>query len=274
MVEAVSNRRAQRKAPSSESLVGEEAARSGLKLPGYQQVYLTLRDWIYAGTFPAGSQLPTETELCSTFGVSRVTVRKAIDLLANDGLVSRQQGRGTFVTERAADAPLTGEMDQLLKRLAALGNKTQVSQVKSEIITADDEMATDLGMERGEQCLCVSHLRHTKGEVTGSVRVYIPAHLGLSFSRADLKSGSMLVALEEKGIEIQAADQLIGATLATLDQSRVLGVPVGTPLVRLRIVAFDSAYRAVLSMTALYRADYYQHHVHLVRKPGGKQSWG
>jgi GntR family transcriptional regulator len=274
MVEALSNRRAQRKAPPPESLGVDEAGRSGLKLAGYQQVYLTLRDWIYAGSFTTGAQLPTETELCGTFGVSRVTVRKAIDLLASDGLVSRQQGRGTFVTERAADAPLTGEMDQLLKRLAALGGKTQVSHVKSEIIAADDEMATDLGLSRGDSVLCVSHLRHTKGEVTGSVRVYVPSDLGLNFSRADLKSGSMLVALEEKGVEIQAADQLIGATLATLDQSKTLGVPVGTPLVRLRIVAFDGAYRAVLSMTALYRADYYQHHVHLVRKPGGKQSWG
>jgi GntR family transcriptional regulator len=273
MVEAVTMRRVARKTVAVQRPANEDAAPAGLKLPGYQQVYLTLRDWIYAGSFPAGSQLPTETELCGTFGVSRVTVRKAIDLLAGDGLVSRQQGRGTFVTERASNAPLTGEMEQLLKRLTALGGKTQISGVKSEIIAADDEMATDLGVERGEKVLCVSHLRHTRGEVTGSVRVYIPADLGLSFGRNDLKSGSMLVALEEKGIEIQAADQLIGATLATFDQAKILGVPVGTPLVRLRIVAFDSAYRPVLSMTALYRADYYQHHVHLVRKPGGKQSW-
>jgi GntR family transcriptional regulator len=271
MAEAGSSRRAHRK--PAMAVPGEETVRGGLKLPGYQQVYLTLRDWIHAGSFPAGAQLPTETELCATFLVSRVTVRKAIDLLAGDGLVSRQQGRGTFVTERASDAPLTGEMDQLLKRLTALGGKTQVSAVKSEVIAADDEMATDLGLERGDQVLCVSHLRHTRDELTGYVRVYIPVDLGLSFSRAHLKSGSMLVALEEKGIEIQAADQLIGATLATLDQSRRLGVPVGTPLVRLRIVAFDTGYRPVLSMTALYRADYYQHHVHLVRKPGGKQSW-
>lgn len=267
------SRRSQPKSTAAAAGPGEDSGRGGLKLPGYQQVYLTLRDWIYAGSFPAGAQLPTETELCATFAVSRVTVRKAIDLLAGDGLVSRQQGRGTFVTERASDAPLTGEMEQLLKRLTALGGKTQLSNVKSEVIAADDEMATDLGLERGDKVQCVSHLRHTKGELTGSVRVYIPVDLGLSFSRNDLKSGSMLVALEEKGIEIQAADQLIGATLATFDQGKVLGVPVGTPLVRLRVVAFDAAYRPVLSMTALYRADYYQHHVHLVRKPGGKPGW-
>lgn len=84
-----------------------EALGDGTKLPRYYQVYLTVRDWIYNGNYSRGAQLPTETELCDTFGVSRITVRKAVDLLSDDKLILREQGRGTLSRARPTPAPAT-----------------------------------------------------------------------------------------------------------------------------------------------------------------------
>ena len=76
--------------------------------PRYHQVYVTLRTWVRDGTYKPGEQIPTEPQLCEVFGVSRITVRKAIDNLAKEGWLLRQQGRGTFVQisrARAAGGP-------------------------------------------------------------------------------------------------------------------------------------------------------------------------
>jgi DNA-binding GntR family transcriptional regulator len=75
------------------------------KIPRYYQVYLTLRDWIHNGNYRSGIPLPTESELCEMSGVSRITVRKAADLLATDRLVRREQSRRTFVTGNEATPP-------------------------------------------------------------------------------------------------------------------------------------------------------------------------
>src|SRR5690606_24537717 len=82
--------------------------------PRYIQVYTAIRDWIYQGAYRPGSQLPTEGELCRLFGVSRITTRKAVDMLVDERLVVRQPGRGTFVVEDLADAPVVADMEQLL----------------------------------------------------------------------------------------------------------------------------------------------------------------
>ena len=82
-----------------------EPVDNSLRSPRYIQVYAAIRDWIYQGTYKPGQRLPTEGELCELFGVSRITTRKAVDMLVDEELVVRQPGRGTFVVEDLADAP-------------------------------------------------------------------------------------------------------------------------------------------------------------------------
>jgi GntR family transcriptional regulator len=78
---------------------------------------------------------------------------------------------------------------------------------------------------------------------------------------------SVFSILEKKGIDIMSADQLIGATLADLHEATALGCAVGTPLVRNRLIVFDASYRPVEKHVATYLADFYQHRIHLVRRP-------
>lgn len=254
-----------------------ESLGDGAKLPRYYQVYLTIRDWIYNGNYSRGAQLPTETELCETFGVSRITVRKAVDLLSEDKLISREQGRGTFVTGATSTTPppLTGDMDQLLKRLDAMAKRSELKEVKFETVAADEETRIDLNLQPGAEVQRISLVRILRGRRVGHTAAYIPTDLGLEIATDELASLSVFSILESKGIDILSADQLIGATLADLNDANALGCAVGTPLVRTRLIIFDSSYRPVEKHVATYLADFYQHRIHLVRRPDdvGKFRW-
>ena len=110
-----------------------------IRSPRYIQVYAAVRDWICQGSYKPGQRLPTEGELCELFGVSRITTRKAIDMLVDEELVVRQPGRGTFVVEDLADAPVVGDMEQLLRKVERLGKNTRVAQAQVQEQDADAE---------------------------------------------------------------------------------------------------------------------------------------
>ena len=147
-----------------------------IKSPRYIQVYSTVRDWIYQGSYKPGSRLPTEEELCRLFQVSRITTRKAVDMLVDEGLVVRQPGRGTFVVEDLADAPVIGEMDQLLRKVERLGKTSRIAQAEVVEVEADPDTAKDLGLaRRARGCRRPPTSGSPTSSPIGYVVTYIPA---------------------------------------------------------------------------------------------------
>lgn len=234
--------------------------------PRYVQVYLAVRDWIYQGTYRPGSRLPTEEELGQIFRVSRITTRKAVAMLVDEGLVVRYPGRGTFVVEDLADAPVIGDMDQLLRKVERLGRTSRVAQAEVSQVEADAETQKDLDLPSGSRVQKASHLRLSNRQPVGFVVTYVPADLDIRFDLNELNESPMLTLLERKGVDIASADQVIGATLADARLASLLGTNVGAPLVHIRLVVFDARRRPVERLVAWYRADHYHHHVHLTRK--------
>jgi GntR family transcriptional regulator len=229
-------------------------------------VYSTVRDWIYQGSYKPGERLPTEEELCQMFDVSRITTRKAVDMLVDEGLVVRQPGRGTFVVEDLADAPVVGEMDQLLRKVERLGKKTVVGAAEIVEVEADAETQRDLDLLPGTRVQRASHVRLMDNQPIGYVVTFLPATLKVRFDLKELNESPMLTLLERKGVDIASLDQVISATLADARLASLLNVTVGAPLVHIRLVVFDSHRRPVERMLAWYRGDHYRHHVHLTRK--------
>ena len=246
-----------------------------LKLPIYHQIYLSIRDWILSGRIPIGAQLPTEASLCATFQVSRITIRKAVDLLQEEKLVSREQGRGTFVTEAVSTAPYTEEMGRLLGRLSRMVERTETTDLRIGETLASQEARLDLGLSAGAKVLEIFFIRVSKGSRIGATLAHVPSDLGLTFSSGEVAAKSLPSLVEAKGIALSSADQLIGATLADPQYAAQLKVAVGSPLVQIRLVANDLNYRPVIRLVANYRADFYRHHVHLVRRPdeSGQSQW-
>jgi GntR family transcriptional regulator len=237
-----------------------------VKSPRYITVYATIRDWIYQGTYKPGSQLPTEGELCQLFGVSRITTRKAVDMLVDEALVVRQPGRGTFVVEDLADAPITGDMEQLLRKVERLGKNTHILRPEIQQVVADEETRRDLDLKEGATVQRASHVRLLNREPIGYVVTYIPADLEVRFDLNELNESPMLTLLERKGVDVASCDQIIGATLADARLAALLNTSIGAALVHVRLVVFDSRRRPVERLVAWYRADHYHHHVHLTRK--------
>lgn len=237
-----------------------------LRSPRYIQVYSAIRDWILQGTYKPGQRLPTEGELCELFAVSRITTRKAVDMLVDEELVVRQPGRGTFVVEDLADAPVLGDMEQLLRKVERLGKKTRVARAEVRELEADAETRKDLRLAAGARVQRASHVRLLNKEPIGYVVTYVPADLDVRFDLNELNESPMLTLLERKGVDIASCDQVITATLADGRLAGLLGTTVGAPLVHIRLVVFDSQRRPVERLVAWYRADHYQHHVHLTRK--------
>ena len=237
-----------------------------LRSPRYIQVYSAIRNWIYQGTFKPGQRLPTEIELCELFAVSRITTRKAVDMLVDEELVMRQAGRGTFVVKDLADAPVVGDMEQLLLKVERLGKKTRVSSPEVEEMEADLETRKDLRLADGARVQRASHVRLLNRKPIGYVVTYLPAELKVRFKLSELNDSPMLTLLERKGVDIASCDQVITATLADGHLASLLNTTVGAPLIHIRLMVFDSRRRPVERLTAWYRGDHYHHHVHLIRK--------
>jgi GntR family transcriptional regulator len=240
-----------------------------LRAPMYAQVYTSLREWIYEGFYAPGSQLPPESELCALFGVSRITTRQAIDLLVDERLVTRHQGRGTFVAADVASAPVRSDMDQLLRKVKRLGSSTRIRDASIEDHVADDDTVRDLALAAGARVIVASHVRLLGDVPIGYIVTYVPKDLQLDFDLRELNRNPMLTLLERKGISIAGADQFIGATLADNRLARLLETDVGAPLVSVRLVVVDARRRRVERLLAYYRADHYTHHAWLGRTPKG-----
>ncbi|MEZ6023773.1 MAG: GntR family transcriptional regulator [Hyphomonadaceae bacterium] len=238
------------------------ATASGLR---YHQVYSVIRGWIFDGTYAPGSKLPPEGELCERFGVSRITSRKAIDLLVAEGLLTRAQGKGTYVADDIGKAPNIGDMDQLIRKTTRLAQKSKVIDVKLREIVADEDIARDLDLRKGSKVRELSFVRTMDGKATGCRVSYLPLDVMPELDPEEVKSEPMLAVLERHGVEVSGARQLIGACLADPQKATLLNTYRRCSLVRICLIVLDTDGRAVERSTAFYLADRYEHHVYLTR---------
>lgn len=245
--------------------VASAARRGSLASPRYHQVYVTLRSWVRDGSYRPGDRIPTEPELCQLFGVSRITIRKAIDELARQGWLVRQQGRGTFVQLSAANAAASIDLDEARQQVAGFTAATEVVGLSSADVDPDEETRAALSLGTDERVRRSTHVRELRGVPLGLITTFVPLEVAAQVGEAGLARQSMFELLDKAGIDVAEADQLIGATLAGVEAAQALGVEIGAPLLRLTRVVFDAAGRPVERVVALYRADAYQYHTRLRR---------
>ena len=205
----------------------------------YQQIAEHLRARVLAGEFAAGRMLPSESELSAEFDASRVTVRRALELLRDEGLVDARQGFGWFV----AGDPLR----QPLGRLATIEEQMAESGVVSErrILEFAFERAPKFVAKvlNTQQVLRVKRLNMADGEPFAIVTVWCPAELGQHLSRRDVEQSPFYELLD---IRLQGATQTIGADAASVDDAKLLQIPAGSPVLRCERVTSDTSARAVL----------------------------
>lgn len=205
----------------------------------YRTIADDLRRRVGAGEFAAGRTLPSESELSGSYEASRVTIRKALELLREEGLVDARQGFGWF----ASVDPLR----QSLGRLGTIEGQLADSGVRSERRILDFGFVA--GPTRAREVLGartlleVRRLNLADGEPFARVTVWCPEDLGRHLSRAAVEASSFYELLD---IPLGGAVQTIGAAVAAPADAELLEVPLGSPLLRCERITSAEDGRPVL----------------------------
>ena len=245
----------------------ERALPATLPLPRYHQIYLVLRDQLLAGRFAANLPMPGELELAGQFGVSRVTIRSALDRLVTENLIERFRGRGTF-PRAPAKSMATGarpKMSGLFDNLVALGLKTTARVLEFVLIKAPSDVAEALRIAPAGTVQHAIRVRSYNGGPVSHITTYVPEHLARGFGRRELAAKPMLTLLEASGVKVASADQSMSARLADANVAQWLEVDLGAPLIAVSRLVYDKAGQPVQLLRGLYRPDRYEYRMHLSR---------
>ncbi len=205
----------------------------------YQEIADAIRERVQHGSYAAGRLLPSEAELSGEFDASRVTIRRALETLREDGLVDARQGFGWFV----AAEPLRQTLGQLVTiegQMAESGIEAQRKIIEFAFVSATGRVKAAL---KTDHVLRVKRVNLADGEPFAVVTVWCPAELGQHLSRRDVERAPFYELL---GIALRGATQTIGADSVTAADAALLGVPVGSPVLRCERLTTDVQGRPVL----------------------------
>jgi len=239
-----------------------------------RQVYLVLRDRILSNALAPGARLPTEVDLARFHRVSRVTVRRALAELSREQLIERRRASGTRVIYRPSSKPMTADIANVLATLVEMGERTTSKLLSFSYVPAAGPIAEALGLRAEEKLQRSVRVRSTDGMPFSYLVAHVPDRIGTTYSRRELAATPLLALLERSGVKIERASQRISAVLATPETAHTLKVGVGSPLIELVRVVYDSDGRGVEHLHALYRPDRYNLEMDLERSnDGGGRAW-
>jgi|TARA_B110000914_G_scaffold218455_1_gene225797 GntR family transcriptional regulator len=234
-----------------------------INVPRYQQVFSALKQWIVEGHYPRSGAIEPESKLCEMFGVSRITVRKALEMLSREGLVKSIQGKGTFVSADMPGPALHGEMRQRIARAREMANSSKAEQFNASVTKGSAEIWEDLKLPADTEVMKVSYVRVLQQLNIGYVESYYPLSLNINITENDFETSTLLTILPDKGITLSGIEHLVGATLADARLAQLLKINVGAPLVRVKMTMLNTAHEPVQKVIAYFRADEYEHHLFL-----------
>lgn len=222
----------------------------------------SIRQAIETGALESGHVLPSERDLADVLAVSRVTVRKAIAGLVEDGMLVQRHGAGTYVAERIVKSfsKLTGFTDDLRSR----GLKPRVEFLDRSIGTVNPEEALALGLSPGARVVRLRRVRFAADKPLALENTAVPHAILQDPKRVKL---SLYEVLERLGCRPTRALQRLRAVALDADQARLLALPAGSPALAIERRAFLEDGRAVEFTQSLYRGDAYDFVAELQSEP-------
>jgi DNA-binding GntR family transcriptional regulator len=233
-------------------------------VPLYFQLSQQLEAAIEHGTLTPGSLLGNEIELAGRLGLSRPTVRQAIQSLVDKGLLVRRRGVGTQVVHSKVKRPM--ELSSLYDDLEAAGQRPATQVVCNALEPASAEVAAALGVAEGSEVHRVERLRLAHGEPMAYLCNHLPTGL-LDLDSALLEGTGLYRMMRSAGITLHSARQSVGARAATAQEGERLDEPEGAPLLTMERTTFDDTGRAVEFGSHTYRASRYSFEFQLLVRP-------
>jgi DNA-binding GntR family transcriptional regulator len=232
-------------------------------VPLYYQLAQQLEAAIRAGELAPGTRLENEVELADRCGLSRPTVRQAIQHLVDRGLLVRKRGVGTQVVRSEIRRPI--ELTSLHDDLAAAGREPRTRVLDLGPVPAEDTVAKELGVPPGAEVTRMRRIRCTGDEPLALLTNYLPVDL-IKVTEADLAEHGLYELLRATGINLRIANQTIGARGATAAEARLLDERRGVPLLTMNRTAYDVKGFAIEHGCHVYRADRYSFALTLVER--------
>ncbi len=234
--------------------------------PLHDRVYRQLAGDILEGRLAPGARLPAERRLCELFGVSRATVRRALERLREEGLIEPASGRGRAVR----GAPLAEPPNALMSftELGAARGLTASSHVLCQRVRqATLEEADLFGVAPGADILELERVRLLDGVSVALDRALVPVAIAPQLPGLDFSTASLYRALEAAGCGLVRAAYTTEARAADAYQAAQLGVKPGFPLLYTTTTGYAHDGRVVTYSETAYRGDRYRFRATLVRAP-------
>lgn len=223
-------------------------------VPLYFQVAQQLQQLIESGTLAPGTRLENEIALADQFGLSRPTMRQAMQHLVDKGLLARKRGVGTQVVNNRVRRQI--ELTSLFEDLKRDGRRPRTELLSMQTAPASAKVAAALKLEPGADTVALRRLRYADDEPIAVMHNHLPADL-LSLTEEELIEHGLYELLRRAGISLRTADQTIGARRATAAESRLLGESRGGTLLTMERTVVGDASRPVEFGSHLYRASRY-----------------
>jgi len=226
--------------------------------PKYAQIVSAIQRRIGDGTYPAGAQLPSETQLVREFGVSRPTVVRALEVLRSQGWIDREHGRGSFARNRAVLADHTRPGQMLLEEAGAAGQGILLEVGRAPAPAA---IAAMLRTPPETPALLRRQLIERDGEPSELVSSWFPLDVaeGTDLARAEPVPGGIHQHLHAvKRIRFDHVAERIRSRLATADESRQLKIGKRTAVLNLLLAVYDADDRPVQVVDAVLPGDLHE----------------
>jgi DNA-binding GntR family transcriptional regulator len=232
-------------------------------VPLYYQLAQQLELAITNGDLKPGDRIEPEVDIAERTGLSRPTVRQAIQELVKKGLLVRRRGVGTQVVQSHMRRPV--ELSSLYDDLTRANHKptTKVLVLRTE--GAAEDIAATLGIGAGTEVYVIERLRSDGDQPLAYMRNWIPADL-VDLDETNLEAHGLYELLRRAGVQMHIANQRIGAKVASSVEAKLLDTRTGAALLTMQRTTFDDAGRAIEWASSSYRADLYSYETTLFER--------
>ena len=241
---------------SPRNAMGESMTPMSTPLPKYHRIKEIMLERIHDGTWTQDMLIPSETDLGKEFGVSRITVRRAVSDLVHEGKLRTAQGKGTFVAKPKLQERFVQRAFGIYEDMERRGLQLTTQILRLEVLPAPGDVAKILGLKRDEPVYVLVRLRSVQQEKLLVSTTYMPQALCPNLEREEITAGSLYTLLRTKyRLVIARGERSLEAVAAGPWEARLLDIALSSPLLRLDSVAYLADGRAFEYSQTLHRGD-------------------
>lgn len=210
----------------------------------YMTIVMDIRHKIASGEFSQGEKLPTIPQLCEQYGVSKITVKRAMDDLESLGLIARRRGSGTFVKGMAGTSTLTGarknydHYENVIPDSEMLGTNITRQVHEFLVVQPPTDIAQILDMDPESFAYYICRTRFSDGIPNRVEHTYVPVKVAPELKRSAMEGSLYRYVEDQLGLKVASAHRAIGAVHPTVDEAQWLNIDPQTPLVSVRQVGY------------------------------------